>query len=919
MADQLYFQWQNESLLKTIYPLREKKLRDFLVYFAEIDIWAEYKLKTATELAEDIQAYHQGQAKIIKDAYQDYAGLRDYFLLPDVRSSYASQVSPLDEEELKKINQLHANFVMYLPKAMEKGQARYLVSTQEAAWVTHRQDVRNLIAQKKRRVDAILPTHPSRPLEIQQLEMMEKVRLVMVETELLKLRAFIKAIEKIEPKVLSKVKGQDEARRQKASIEQKIPILLTNFQPVEANHKSLSAEVAALKNPPDLAGAQSWFSAPDLAAQIQARYPLADALLVTKTKTQRKAMLDEFGSIYTPTIKLSSLRGFRGKWNSALTTLVREAVTLETSLATMPAESPQRPTREARLKQLREVEIPLMNDEISHLSDFCAAFEASIRSKDELAKIVAAKELELSKSAARLAALKQEMDGLKANLSAIETTLNIDEEKFLTSYVPSGTVTAKNIAMLKVEQLADALNQKTHYELLEEIVQCFIQNPARFPLWLQYMVIHFSGMRYKSAHGSWADPRDFLARWHQSHVEKELSKLDDPGVEMRCKEKSAQYQGLAAPKLAKALDKNWQFKRDNNLRGIATGGPKTRRSSLAALLGDELLYDYMQMSEQEVLDTLVAMKDQFPGWLWKELVMLTNLKVNFVTDPAWEKLTLQEEAEKNAYASSELRMLVSKWKEYYTTGWREEHERRHRLIVTRAVCNETAEHCQHMRGHNPPGGLTPKAPWYMKQETENKIPGTPRPYFIKPRKLEDFTPGASILWLRFVRDVPNPWSVAHALVTKGGDTLLPAEWAGKKASGGWVYQMGDPISRKRTTIDANKNKVEQEQWLRWIHEATVAEVGETAEGRVLLTYETALPDDDPGLSAIGVFKHSEFFALSDGAEDNYNRSFVGFVPEGQLPVEHLEEMLDWNKILRREVLPPAELETWRKKNIRRHF
>ena len=45
MAEPMYFQWQNEVLLKTIYPLREMKLRDFLVYYKEIDLWAEYKDK----------------------------------------------------------------------------------------------------------------------------------------------------------------------------------------------------------------------------------------------------------------------------------------------------------------------------------------------------------------------------------------------------------------------------------------------------------------------------------------------------------------------------------------------------------------------------------------------------------------------------------------------------------------------------------------------------------------------------------------------------------------------------------------------------------------------------------------------------------------------------------------------------------
>lgn len=43
MARPMYFQWQNEVLRKTIYPMRLQKLRDFLLYYKEVDLWAEYK------------------------------------------------------------------------------------------------------------------------------------------------------------------------------------------------------------------------------------------------------------------------------------------------------------------------------------------------------------------------------------------------------------------------------------------------------------------------------------------------------------------------------------------------------------------------------------------------------------------------------------------------------------------------------------------------------------------------------------------------------------------------------------------------------------------------------------------------------------------------------------------------------------
>jgi hypothetical protein len=97
------------------------------------------------------------------------------------------------------------------------------------------------------------------------------------------------------------------------------------------------------------------------------------------------------------------------------------------------------------------------------------------------------------------------------------------------------------------------------------------------------------------------------------------------------------------------------------------------------------------------------MKSTFPKWAWKEIVKFTPLRVNYVTDPGWEKLTPEEETERNSQPANDLRMVMDAWENYDFSAWREEHGRTHELIVTRAVCNETAEHVQHIRGHLPPG------------------------------------------------------------------------------------------------------------------------------------------------------------------------------------------------------------------------
>ncbi len=280
--------------------------------------------------------------------------------------------------------------------------------------------------------------------------------------------------------------------------------------------------------------------------------------------------------------------------------------------------------------------------------------------------------------------------------------------------------------------------------------------------------------------------------------------------------------------------------------------------------------------------------------------------MNYVTDLNWETLTPEETAERNLQQSNDLRMVMDAWITKHIGTWRDEHGRTHELIVSRAVCNETAEHVQHIRGHLPPGGLTPKPSWYQKNEVENKLPGEPRPYYVKPTSAKDYTQGASIFWLRFVDKQPDQWQVAKPIATKDGVGLLDKGFIGRKPKDKsdipWVYKPGDTTMRSRTYMDASKKKVTQQQWLRWIHEATVAEAAETADGPVIITYETALPGGDLGTSAVGIHKMPLSWHLSDGTEEAYNRSFVGYVPEGQVPIEHMKTMLDWNKVLRKKVV-----------------
>ena len=101
MAEPYYFQWQNEFLCKTIYPMREQKLRDFLVYYMEVDIWAQYTGKDIAALQSEVQAYTKAQELAAITAYKSYSSLLNYFKTADVRGYYV-KFRPTDEAEIAR-------------------------------------------------------------------------------------------------------------------------------------------------------------------------------------------------------------------------------------------------------------------------------------------------------------------------------------------------------------------------------------------------------------------------------------------------------------------------------------------------------------------------------------------------------------------------------------------------------------------------------------------------------------------------------------------------------------------------------------------------------------------------------------------------------------------------------------------------
>lgn len=561
-------------------------------------------------------------------------------------------------------------------------------------------------------------------------------------------------------------------------------------------------------------------------------------------------------------------------------------------------------------------------------------------------------EAEAQELDAPIAEINPQIDRLEALQSAYRLQDELPDPDSLDD------LTVEDIVRWKTLNHKAALDSLDHDQLLEKIVARFQAEPERFPEWLQYMTVHFSGMRYKSAHGSWSDPKDLLVSLRRAELEEEIEGASDEQLEELAKRKAPELENERLPNLSETIEKlrlkvsaaadedaeevdssavkqriyelnNRAGRVKTQLSRLKTSNPYLRRKTYQEVRLEEEEEAIESLSDQAALRALEAKKDQFPSWMWSEIVARTSLRLG-VQDEDWETLSTEEREARWSYEHRKWLSIMTEWGSDIT-AWRQKHAETRQLIVTRAVCNEIAEHIQHLRGLDPGGGLTAKPHWYLNKQRASQEAGEgERTYFKLPRSTEDFKSGASLLWLRWVKDKPNPWRIARPLNLANGDSLLPdgaslgsrgSRRGGSDRRDEWEYEnMGDGYRRTKTeTVEQliplkpgevtrlrKKGKTEAEiqqrqrkklvkqtltQWLRWYHEATVVEVVDTVDGTYVITFETAFPDDGQGQSTIGVKKRPLYNYLGVGE----NKVFVGYVPVESTP--DLGEMLDWERIL----------------------
>jgi hypothetical protein len=927
MGEEIYFQWQNEHLLKTIYPLREMKLRDFLVYVYEIDIWAQYKDKKTDDIREEVQAYIASQrAKLIR-ALEKYQTLFEYFTKEDVTDEHLKVTTTLDMEMMVKINEMHKLFKRYFPTYKNPATEKYFISERVRLFEEQRKFIQQRIKDRQRALRNMPPAWSRRPEYEAEVERLTNITPKMLERELSLLYDFLASTVILERHKREFNKQKAARDKERTEIETRLQAALSELEALEARRGQSDRELARLKTPPRMDDLLAYLINEDVSDIYSKSYPELDQDLIKKINETHKQFKNRLPAIPDPARKKLIISNTIREFEALRKKAQFEVADKQRILRNMGPTWKNKALNESIVASLQHITLKMIADELNILGDFLWLNDLEGKPASAVQELMKTKEEQRKNIMSLLVSAKGKLASQQRELKRLEDLLNLPEKDQLLEMVEVRSISVRDIVRGKVDEYRSGLLDKNHQQLLEEIVHQFLNQPERYSLWLQYMVIHFSGMRYQSAHGSWADPKDLLLSLRIKSIENEIKRGGEDAIQALCEEKYQSYKSLVQedaslgasrekphrPKLASTTDKRWRQKIDHHLRGLDPSRPYGKRKALMDLRIDEESYEIEQLTEKQALDELEALKDELPVWMWKEIVRLTDLRLKNVKDVNWEQLSPEEADDLYSREMSAYREILNKWKKDHLTGWREEHDRTQQLIVTRAVCNEVAEHIQHLRGHTPPGGLTAKPEWYLRKEKDPVLSRqADKPYLTKALQPEHFTSGASILWLRWVNSEPNAWRITRPLTLINGEGLLPRE----VNSSGWPSGGGNGNAFTRsanvTYVDEKGRSFQKRetQWLRWIHEATVVAEAETADGPTVLTFETALPYEDRRQSTIGVFKHSASNLRYLVTRDVMNGTFVGYIPEGRLPISTMKEMLDWNRVLRRNAFSPDQIEAF---------
>ena len=408
-----------------------------------------------------------------------------------------------------------------------------------------------------------------------------------------------------------------------------------------------------------------------------------------------------------------------------------------------------------------------------------------------------------------------------------------------------------------------------HDELIGLILDEFAadKDQKRFSPQKRYELLHFSGLHYSTAHGTWGPPQELLATLKEQEIremfpdldpdadfveeqaeatgtaiETELNQIDAElkskdisgavtkaeihRAEIRRAELLAVKKGLDTPDTVRArlfakkpeeedafkdLQANIRWRAEAMARGEAgdaeeftqrieelerqIGAPDLKRIHDADHKRLVTLRDFRvreareamnSLNDLDALSVLQDMKDAFPPWVWHEVVRRTQLRVN-VTDPNWDDPTPAKSLDPKDPVTARWLAILKGWPRE-ESAWESKHSEELEIVATAVVCNQLAEHVQHLYGKQTPQGIRNTVNWYRAKAAEAKVKGTTgaqAPFLIRPTTEQDFVEGSSLFWAHFESKQPYKGNMAHQLegidfLTEGKqvmhDGLVEGDW-----------------------------------------------------------------------------------------------------------------------------------------------
>jgi Domain of unknown function (DUF4157) len=463
-------------------------------------------------------------------------------------------------------------------------------------------------------------------------------------------------------------------------------------------------------------------------------------------------------------------------------------------------------------------------------------------------------------SEARIVAIDKSISQSNSDLIKVNKLIAIMEKRKGSPKKDFAEKDERDIKTWSLNRYRAEISEMQQNDLLKELLEVFKQfkTTGFFPDWMEYALIHFAGMRYATAHGTWDESPQYLltviknleineadedkikiltgeaahdlSKDEQKKIDgiwngakKRLAKDDMPAYE-----KLKPLTGELMQKfyeLSKLENNSDPFKElmekiaslENQIENLQAEFSEAGWKNIQITRDDEknfLLELYRQKTKKQLLKlstpkalavlTEMHKEHQIPDFAWKEIASFTELKLeidskDFVEkdDKGLKKVTVTPDIDIEEF--TKWKIILKQWyKASDGTAWRSEQAKTLSVsIVTSLVCDQISSVIQHSRGLEPAGGLRKNAMFYYNEA--KKIKGAKTPDKMDKKALCPTEPGTAVFKRPSVlEDFPC------------GASIFWADWSDlgiTKEYGSFYDKSEKPISQEIKILTEKRNNL----------------------------------------------------------------------------------------------------------------